>query len=215
MKQRILFFFIIFSSLKAEAKKDIYPLTLIAGSADLIVIGEIDMVKNGTYTFKIGETIKGQTYKTITVKMFEEWICDPRWDKPKKGQKLFLFLKKGQKEWNIINGSSGELFISKNQIYLGGEDAIKFVNDKIIRNKMSLTEFKNTIKDFCKCYIFVGDGDYRNPNPQYYLQICSDRQIAEFEKRSTFSTKLFGDMKSHQPQKLLNELNFLLTSSNQ
>jgi hypothetical protein len=211
MKQKILILFIIFFSLKAEAKKDIYPLTLIAGSADLIVIGEINLVKNGTYIFKINETIKGQIYNTITVKMFQEWDCDPRWEKPKKGQKLFLFLKKGQKEWEIINGSSGEMFISKNTIYLGGEDSIKIVNNQISRNDMSLIEFKNTIKDFCKCYIFVGDGDYRNPNPQYYLQICSDRQIAEFEKRSKFSTKLFGDMKSNRPQKLLNELNFLLT----
>lgn len=91
MKQKILILLIIFSSLKAEAKKDIFPLTLIAANADLIVIGEIDMVKNGSYTFKISETIKGQAYKTINVKMFNEWICDPRFEKAKKGQKLFLF----------------------------------------------------------------------------------------------------------------------------
>ncbi|MEN9907502.1 MAG: hypothetical protein RLZZ540_643 [Bacteroidota bacterium] len=214
MKQKILLLFIIFFSLKVQAKKDIFPLTLITASADLIVIGEIDMVKNNTYLFKIGETLKGQKYRTISVKMFEEWTCDNRFEKPKKGQKLFLFLKKGQKEWKIINGSSGEMFISDNLIYLGGEDSMKIVNNKITRNDMSLTEFKNTIKDFCKCYVFIGDGDYRNPNPQYYLQICSDRLIAEFENRSKFSTKLFEEMKSYRVKKLLNELNFLLTPSN-
>lgn len=215
MKQKILILFIIFFSVKVEAKKDIFPLTLIAANADLIVIGEIDMVKNDTYAFKIGETLKGQKYKTISVKIFEEWICDTRWEKPKKGQKLFLFLKKRQSHWEIINGSSGELFISKNTIYLGGEDSMKIVNNKITRNDMSLTEFKNTIKDFCKCYSFIGElGRYTEGKAQYLLQICSDRQISELEKRSKFSTKLFEKMKGYRIQKLLNELNFLLTPSN-
>lgn len=214
MKKNLLLVFIIFFSLKAEAKKDIYPLTLIAGSADLIVIGKIDMVKNGTYTFKIGETIKGPSYKTITVNMFDEWVCDTRFEKPKKGQKLCLFLTKDQNVWEIINGSSGEMFISGNLIYLGGEDSIKIVNNEITRNDMSLTEFKNTIKDFCSCYSFVGKLGYRNyDKPHYILQTCSDRQIAEFEKRSKFSTKLFEEMKSYNVLKLLNHLNFLLTPS--
>lgn len=94
---------------------------------------------------------------------------------------------------------------------MGGEDSMKIVNNKITRNDMSLTEFKNTIKDFCKCYCFIGNGDYRNKNPQYFLQICSDRQISEFKKRSKFSTKLFEEMKRYNVKKLLNELNFLLT----
>lgn len=45
MKQTILLLFIIFSSLKVEAKKMNFPLEIITGSADLIVIGEIDIVK--------------------------------------------------------------------------------------------------------------------------------------------------------------------------
>lgn len=214
MKQKILILFIIFFSLKAEAKKDIYPLTLIAAKADLIVIGEIDVVKGNTYIFKISENLKGQKFKTITVKMFQEWICDPRWEKPKKGQKLCLFLTKDQNVWEIINGSSGEMFISGNLIYLGGEDSMKIVNNEITRNDMSLTEFKNTIKDFCSCYSFVGKLGYRNyDKPHYILQTCSDRQIAEFEKQSKFSTKLFEEMKSYNVLKLLNHLNFLLTPS--
>lgn len=45
MKQTILLLFIIFSSLKVEAKKMNFPLEIITGCADLIVIGEIDIVK--------------------------------------------------------------------------------------------------------------------------------------------------------------------------
>lgn len=214
MKKIILLVFIILSSLKAEAKKDIFTLNLIAANADLIVIGEIDMVKKNSYTFKINETIKGQTYKTIVVKMFDEWICDTRFEKAEKGQKLFLFLKKRQNYWDIINGSSGELFISKNTIYLGGLDSLKIVNNKITRNDMSLTEFKNTIQDLCKCYCYVGElASYKESKAQYLLQICNDRQISELEKRSKFSTKLFEEMKRYRVTKLLNELNFLLPPS--
>jgi len=211
MKNLILLL-IIFSSFKVQAKKDIYLLTLIAARADLIVIGEIDIVKGGNYTFKIGETLRGQKFKTITVKMFKEWVCDPRWEKPKQGQKLCLFLNKGEKNWEIINGSSGEMFISGKLIYLGGEDSMKIVNNEITRNDMSLTEFKNAIKDFCRCYLFVGELGHRNyDKPHYILQTCNDRQITVFEKRSKFSTKLFIEMKSYNVLKLLNHLNFLLT----
>jgi len=208
MKKNLIFLFFIFSSLQVSAKKMMLPLSIIAGSADLIVIGEIDVVRNNTYRFKISETIKGQTYKTIIVKMFEEWTCDNRFEKAEKGQKLFLFLKKGQNNWDLINGSSGELFISKTTIYLGGEDSIKIVNNKITRNDMSLTTFTNTIRDFCKCFTFIGDGDYRSKTPQYFLQIGSDRQISILEKRSQFSTKLFEEIKGYRVKKLLNPLNF-------
>ncbi|WP_140485249.1 hypothetical protein [Flavobacterium sp. GSA192] len=201
MKQKILILFIILSSFKVQAKKMILPLSIIAGISDLIVMGEIDIVKNDTYIFKISETLKGKAYKTISVQMFEEWTCDNRFEKAKKGQKLCLFLKKGQSQWKIINGSSGELFISNKSIYLGGEDAIKIVNNKISRNSVSLIEFKNAVRDFCKCYIFIGDGDYHNNNPPYFKQIGSNKQISEFKNRSKFSTKLFEETTRYSVKK--------------
>lgn len=195
MKQTILLLFIIFSSLTVEAKKMDFPLEIIAGSADLIVIGEIDFVKNNTYTFKITETIKGQHYKTISVQSFEEWLCDPRFIKLQKGQKLFLFLKKELNNWTVINGSSGELEISDDLIYLEGPmPPPPFGHNKIIRDSASLIQFKNGIRDFCKCYQFIGKLEFRNGEYGYFIQTCSDLQVSNFKSRSEFSEWLFKNM---------------------
>jgi hypothetical protein len=203
MKQTILLLFIIFSSLKLEAKKMDFPFEVLSGSADIIVIGEIYGIKNNSYTFKITETLKGQVHKIISVNMFKEWTCDFRFDKPKIGQQLCLFLKKKFSSWEIINGSAGELFISGNSIYLGGEDSIIFVNDKIVRNSISLAQFKNGIRDFCKCYQFIGEFSYFSTKPQYFIQTCSDLQISNFTNKSKFSEWLFNKMQSYRIEKII------------
>jgi len=201
--QTILVLFIIFSSLKAEAKKMEFPLVAVAGSADLIVIGEINEVRDNSYTFKITETLKGQVYKIISVNMFEEWTCDIRIEKAVKGQKLCLFLKKKSSSWEIINGSAGELFISGSSIYLGGDDSIIFVNNKISRNSISLDQFKNGIRDFCKCYQYIGEYGKWDKLPQGFIQMCSDLQITNFKNRSKFSIWLFESMERHYKQKIV------------
>lgn len=204
MKQTFLLLLIIFSSIKGEAKKMDLPLEIIAGNADLIVIGEIDFVKYNTYTFKIIETIKGQHYKTISVKSFEEWLCDPRFIKLQKGQKLFLFLKKESDKWTVINGSAGELEISDDLIYLGGPiPPPPFGSNKIIRDSASLMQFKNGIRDFCKCYQFIGKLESRNGEYGYFIQTCSDLQVSNFKSRSKFSIWLFESMDTYSPQKIV------------
>jgi hypothetical protein len=203
MKQTILLLFIIFLSLKVEAKKMDFPFEVVVGSADIIVIGEIYGIKNNSYTFKITETLKGKVHKIISVNMFKEWTCDIRFSKPKIGQKLCLFLAKNFSSWDIINGSAGELQISDNLIYLGGEDSIIFVNHKIVQNSISLTQFKNGISDFCKCYQFIGEYGFRNNNPQYFIQTCSDLQIYNLKNRNKFSAWLFEKMERYSIQKII------------
>jgi hypothetical protein len=201
--QTILVLFIIFSSLKSEAKRREFPLVAVAGSADLIVIGEINGVKDNSYTFKIKETLKGKKYNVISVEMFKEWTCDTRIEKAVKGQKLCLFLKKKSSSWEIINGSAGELFISGSSIYLGGDDSMILVNHEIARNSISLAQFKNAISDFCKCYQFIGEFDYFSGKPQYFIQTCSDLQISTFKCKSKFSTWLFEKMERYSIQKII------------
>ncbi|MGQ7944831.1 hypothetical protein [Flavobacterium sp. WC2509] len=219
--QTILLLFLIFLSLNAEAKRRDFPFVAVAGSADLIVIGEIYGVKGRSYTFKITETLKGQVYKVISVKMFDEWTCDMRFDKPKIGQKLCLFLRKrenfswentfGRKgelqfrkivtDWEIINGSGGELQISNNLVHLGGDASI-MVNHKITSNSISLVQFKNGIRDFCKCYQFIGEYGNWDKLPVGFIQICSDLQITNFKNKSKFSRWLFESMEC-SPQKIV------------
>jgi hypothetical protein len=223
IKRTILLLLIIFSSLKVDAKKMDFPLVVMAGNADIIVIGEIYGIKNNSYTFKITETLKGQVYKIISVKLFNEWTCDVRFDKPKIGQKLCLFLRKKKNfsweviygnggelkfrkyfsNWEIINGSTGELQISDDLIYLGGEDSLTFVNNEITYNSVSLSQFKRGIRDFCKCYQFIGEFDYFSTKPQYFLQTCSDLQISNFRNRSKFSEWLFKRMERFSIEKIM------------
>lgn len=203
MKHTVLLLFIIFSAFKVEAKRREFPFEVLAGSADIIVVGEIYGIKNNSYTFKIKETLKGKKYNLISVEMFKEWTCDIRIEKAIKGQKLCLFLKKKFSSWEIINGSAGELFISGNSIYLGGEDSIIFVNNKIVRNSISLVQFKNAINDFCKCYQFIGEFDYFSGKPQGFIQVSTDLQISTFKSRSKFSIWLFEKMERYSIQKIV------------
>jgi hypothetical protein len=191
MKHTFIFLAIFFLLIKAEAKKIEFPIQVIAGSADLIVIGEIDAVTDNSYTFKISETLKGQSYGLITINMFEEWTCDVRFDKPKKGQKLCLFLKKEFSNWEIINGSNGELPILNNSIILKNEQ-YEYVRDKFIPYTISLIEFKIGIKTFCKCYKFIGK--YASIEKGYFVKISDDDKIDNFKLISNFSAWLIKNM---------------------
>jgi hypothetical protein len=193
MKQIILFLFIILFVSKVEAKKLVYPIEVMTGISELIVIGEINTVKGNKYIFDINETLKGKLFKSISVEMFKEWTCDIRFIKPTKGQKLCLFLKKGMINWEIINGSTGELLISDNSITLGGYEEYKHVDYKFTPYLLSVEEFKNGIKEFSKCYRFIGKYDFMDENA-HFEQICDDKQISKFKSTSKFSTWLYKKM---------------------
>ena len=200
MKQTIVFLFIAFFIPKVEAKKMVYPIEVMAGNAVLIVVGEIDTVKGNLYTFNISETLKGNLYYSISVEMFEEWECDKRFAKPEKGQKLCLFLKKGLTNWEIINGSTGELVISNSIITLGGYEEYKHIAYKFTPYKLSLEEFKNGIKEFCKCFIFIGEYSFRDEKA-FFRQVVADKQISEFKNISIFSSWLWEKMSKHHVEK--------------
>ena len=197
MKQTIVFLFIIFFISKVEAKKMIYPIEVIAGSADLIVVGEIEIVKGDLYIFNISETLKGNLFNSISVEMFEEWECDQRFAKPEIGQKLCLFLKRGLTNWGIINGSTGELVISNNIITLGGYEEYKHIDYKFTPYQLALEDFKNGIREFCKCFIFVGEYSFRDEKA-HFEQIVANKQISEFKAMSDFSFWLWNKMEKYQ-----------------
>lgn len=200
MKSVFLILFVVFSVLKVEAKKDIFSTEVVVACSEIIVVGEISNVNQGSYTFKIIETLKGKVYKTITVQEFEEWTCDPRFDKVKKGQKLCLFLKKRLTNWEIVNGSTGELPISGDSITLGGYEQYKHIDFTFTPYRLSLTEFKNGIREFCKCYQFFVKFDYRNRIGQFHVeQISTNSQIKKFIRKSNFTEWLYDKMKSFYP----------------
>lgn len=191
-----MFLALFFLLTKAEAKKLEFPIEVIAGSADLIVIGEIEAVANNSYTFKVIETLKGQSSSSISVNMFKEWTCDIRFDKPLKGQKLCLFLKKESSNWEIINGSNGELPILNNSITLGIHESYEYGKNNFTPYTVSLIDFKNAMRTFCKCYKFTGQ--YASVERGYFSQIGHKDQIKKFKLINNFSAWLNTKMMKYQ-----------------
>ncbi|KAB1158541.1 hypothetical protein F7018_07945 [Tenacibaculum aiptasiae] len=97
MIMRILITLLLFTSLtnNNEFDKKVLPYSIVTSKADLIVEGQIDEINYGKYHFGISDFIKGKDDNTIIVNKWKQWMCDTRPLKYKTGQKLILFLKKG------------------------------------------------------------------------------------------------------------------------
>jgi hypothetical protein len=182
---------ITFQSPIAQAKKMNYPFEVIIGMADLIVSGEIASISGDTsYVFIIDQTVKGKSDLKIKVKMFQNWACDVRLKKAEVGQKLFLCLTRQAKNYEIIGGSDGEIFIIDGKLllfniynryishYFPKADSPK-LNDVII-----------AIKNLMSCYSFVktiGPGTT-------FKQIKEDAEILSFKNVNKFSVWLFDSV---------------------
>ena len=170
MKTLLAFIFFIGFTSNSNFKKKILPYSLVITKADLIVEGNISDVSFSLhqYDLNVTEFIKGESEQNITVDMWKEWTCDQRIEKPKKGQKLLLFLTKQRSgHYEIINGSTGELFIRK-------DDSVEtFMNWELPK----LDELKTGIKMFTQAF------EYRDGNESYFEKRISedamDKMIAE------------------------------------
>lgn len=174
-----------FFSLKAEAKKSVYPLEMIISMSDLIVTGEISEIDAGTYTFKISETLKGKSDASITVQKFREWECDQRQKPYMKSQRLVLFLHKNGSEYEIINGSSGELFI------IGNDVEYLYENQK----KPKVADFLQAVKNFQQCYALKADYDPFGTNT--FKTLKNKKAIESMRAENEFSTWLFDRAKNY------------------
>jgi len=104
--------FCAFNSDSLKKRNLSYPYVI--SNSNLIVEGHISKTSDFEYEFLILKTLKGDSEKRITVNKWKEWTCDHRIKKVKFGQRLLLFLTKNKKgHYDIINGSTGELFIEK------------------------------------------------------------------------------------------------------
>ena len=173
-------------SLNSCAKKLIYPIEVVAGMADLIVVGEIDSVISGSYKFKISNTLKGQSMKLIEVQMFKEWKCDGRIKKAEKGQELFLFLIRNAGKYEIINGSTGEMFIDKG---------------KVLRtfNKFQPTteELALALQAFTNSFEFKGK-DYKPFGENVFVQLKTDEEIKELSEKNQLTNWFFDRVKEYK-----------------
>ncbi|MGC4104091.1 hypothetical protein [Ferruginibacter sp.] len=178
-------------SFTAAAKKLAYPMQVVAGMADLVVTGQISSVSGNTYTFDIDKTIKGIPAKQIIVKMFREWTCDVRAKKAEPGQKLLLFLTKANDSFDIINGSTGEIFINDNKVQFF------MIAEKNIQLEEAVTAFKN----FISCYTLYNK-DFVSFNKIIFNQLKTDSEIAALKKADPITRLLLEEMKGYSIRKL-------------
>lgn len=188
MKQLLLILTFVCSTSLLNAKKFFYPFEVVAGSADLIVLGEIETVFSGSYTFKVDETLKGLIHETIRVQKFREWTCDVRFAKHESGQKLCLFLKKGTGSWEIINGSTGERPILENGFF-------RVIDDF---KDLKPGDFKEGIKEFCKCYEYIGEYGIFNDNPPTFKRLCSEDLTLSFKNMNHFTKWLYDEVNEYK-----------------
>ena len=182
-------------SLTAAGKKFVFPIEVVAGVADLIVIGEITQIAKATYEFNVTETIKGEQYDVISVEKFVEWECDERFAKHELGQRLFLFLKRSLNTWTIINGSTGEIPIINGELTLINEE-YKHVDYQYHPYKLKLTEFTDGIKRFVKCFKFMGEYELLEDKPKF-KQLCQEERVKIFTNTNKFTIWLYERLKDY------------------
>lgn len=120
-----------------DVDKQTLSYAIVTSKSDLIVEGKINEIFDGKYNFTVQDYLKGNSPEIIKVNKWKEWICDSRQIKHEIGQNLILFLQKNNKgEYNIINGSTGELIINN--------------DGNILRDKYQKLPNQTTIKEGVK-----------------------------------------------------------------
>jgi hypothetical protein len=181
MKTFICFFIMFNLSAIPVFKKNVTPYSIIICKSDIIVDGHITKVLNGKYEFTIENIVKGKSNKRIYVKIWEDWTCDRRMKKPVIGQRLLLFLiKKSNADYIIINDSTGELFIDKDN------SVTTFMNP----NFPKIDVVKNGIKIFISSFEYYGPLELRYHENEYFKRLKTREQITKLEKQNKFFEKL-------------------------
>lgn len=117
LTSRILILLAIIGSAPCSAKKMEMDMGSVILNAELIVVGEIISNGIGSYSFRIQETLHGDTsLRNIRVDKWKEWTCDTRSFEIAKGQRLVLLLGKGKSGYYPFNDSTGEIPIANDSI---------------------------------------------------------------------------------------------------
>ena len=171
MKTLIVLLFFTSISSATDLDKMILPYSIVTSKSNIIVEGTINKLHADKYDLLVVDFIKGNESKTISVNKWDEWQCDTRQIKYEIGQKLILFLKKNDKgEYDIINGSTGELIINN--------------DDSILRYEYQELPKKPIVKEGIKMLIksiSYTDNLYSNDKHKFEILVSQ----SEFEKFKT------------------------------
>lgn len=196
MKQVFILIILFFFTWTSQAKKNIYPFEIVASLADVIVIGEIGDVYEDFYSFQASQILKGNVDKMLSIKKNEEWECDTPTVDYKKGQIVCLFLNNRNDTLSIINGSTGEIPISKDSISIGNVEDYLPIKDQPHPYKLQLSEFVSGVKLFCKCFQYTGKDElFYNKKP--FKIIGSQEDLKLFADQSPFTKWLLTKLANY------------------
>ncbi|MCK8522969.1 hypothetical protein M0D21_15435 [Aquimarina sp. D1M17] len=169
---------ILFTSTGDLRKRD-FPYYSIIGAADIIVEGQMQekwqIHNNIGYLFDVDGFLKGKiSRKTIKVKTFKGWVCDPRdYSKMKKGEKLLLFLtENGNGIYEVINGSRGEIFAETNKV-------------RVDFGYYDYDTFTLGIKEICKHFSYKGPLDVQKADNPTFQRVAGTKN-ASLEQDNKF-----------------------------
>ena len=160
-------------------EKIFYPYAIAISESELIIDGTISNVSSDEYGFEINEFVKGKSPDNVNVKIWEEWSCDARVGKIKKGQRLLLFLKKADGNGNCyytFNGSTGELFVSHN------ESVKTFISNSFPK----VEELKKGIKMFQSAFKFNGDLKQIFEQDRHFVKLVEQKEIDKMKTENEF-----------------------------
>ncbi len=167
MRLFICLFMLLQSFVNYGFKKDVMPYSIVISKAILIVDGTISSVSEHEYQFRVSQFIKGKSSTVINVAIWKEWLCDPRTEELKKGQRLILFLERSPYgNFYPINESTGELYINNNA----------FLDIFLPKAFSNPTILKKGISMFLESYTFYG-----NFNDRFYRNMHFMRNKSIFE----------------------------------
>jgi hypothetical protein len=176
MKLFAFLFLFIIPSFNFDYKKNILSYSIVISKADLIVEGSVTKIIKGKYEFTINEYIKGKSTPKIYVTIWDEWTCDRRIKKLKVGQKLILFLEKSKTEYSVINQSTGELFVKKDNT-VSTFMLLKFPKAPVLKKGISM---------FLETYSCYGDLNDRFLQNMYFQKKKSSTEINKMKKENDF-----------------------------
>jgi hypothetical protein len=172
------------STINNDFKKRIIPYGIVISKADLIIEGKVSNNSKNNYDFSVTEFIKGQSLKNIYVKKWGEWTCDKRIQKIEKGQRLILFLNKiKENEYEVINGSTGELFVENNNS----------VKTFMKSDFPSVNKIKSGIKSFLKAFEFKGTLEYNEE--KYFNRLIEQSKIDKIMNENKFFKSIVRGIK--------------------
>ncbi|MHC4696399.1 MAG: hypothetical protein ACYTFA_06630 [Planctomycetota bacterium] len=195
----------------AVAKPGISTFAELAGGADLIAVGTITSVSwfsSGVIEVDVSEVLFGDpSLKTIRVQKFRNWTCVTRWTPYAADQKLLLFLTAGDGQW-VPKGTweimgkgndTGEIPIIGDHIYPSGlrcgwsvEPERHEVYGGTRKKRAPLAPFLAAVRDIRKCFHFT---TLPRRRPNGIKQICTDAELADFERRSEIHGCLVKDVR--------------------